>query len=557
MNSGRAVLRGRWQLPCPIIVVDSTPAVQKGLVMSILKTLLTICDVKGGGFSFLPSLFRKRAPRVFLVVLISGLLCGCEGNANRADVNENEDILDDTPVDPRPDGDPLPDGDPMIDGDPRPDGDPVIDGDPRSDGDPRPDGDPLPDSEVEDFCTSTSQCEYGACIDGSCLPCENNFQCATESNPALSPEACCGCGTSCWAGECVDVCVDAACCFDVMSCGPDCESICFEDYQCDFGYSCVEGSCVDEPPPSCGPYLGALADCPFQYMEPINEGCTEVRCMEAACTNDGDCPSMSSRRSGISCVLGNCVYCSLNEHCNSGEVCRAGRCVTETTGCPPPPACSEPGCRLLSISEVPCPVCICDSFFNFPCSTDGECEHLSIYPFSRCVYGRCTECGNDDDCDYGKCVQPGLCYDFNLPLNSLYGTWVIGWYGGMDHFSYFRFEPDGTLRRGAYEEEGTFSDDIPSFPCYSENMVTPQVGTWEGEVTNSGLFIIRMSLNLSCDDGDGWSDRFLVSVESLEEDGDLLRFSNLDGEWAWDGFKVDVEDCLPDFSVCQNPSFWD
>ena len=182
-----------------------------------------------------------------------------------------------------------------------------------------------------------------------------------------------------------------------------------------------------------------------------------------------------------------------------------------------------------------------------------DCLVISSHPYRRCVYGRCGDCKDDTDCNYGNCLAPGMCFDMRPHPEALYGAWLIGWGGGMDHFSYFRFEPDGTLRRGVYGGAGAWADDVPGLPCWpQEPWPMPLVGTWEPEVTASGFLVVRMSLNVSCDDGAGWSTRYAISPSN---DGTSASFQHVDGDQHYQGWRVPMDSCSPDFTTCSEPTY--
>lgn len=299
-------------------------------------------------------------------------------------------------------------------------------------------------------------------------------------------------------------------------------------------------------------YLAALADSPYGFEAGDYEqlSCPALYPMAQPCSTDADCP-VGALLYGGRCVLGNCVYCWQDIQCGTNEVCRAGRCVPRQTTCFPPPPCTGPGCLLVTPSEAPCPVCVCESWFNRACSEDDYCMFFSVHPFRRCVYGRCAECRNDDDCGgvfSGRCLPPGMCYSMTPGPHVLFGTWLIGWPGGLDHFSYFRFEPDGTLRRARYLASGVWADDFPALPCWPETF--PLLGTWEPQVTASGFLVVRASLNLPCDPGAGWTGRFLIN---LHDGGHLATFYDIDSDRDLMGSKVSPDTCVPDFSSCRVP----
>lgn len=309
--------------------------------------------------------------------------------------------------------------------------------------------------------------------------------------------------------------------------------------------------------PDCDAFITALAECPYQLVTEIQpEACPRAVCMAAPCRTDADCPLAGASDNGGSCVMGNCVYCWQDTDCPPGHACRGGRCVDVAANpCGNAPPCQAPRCGLVSISEQPCPVCVCDSIFDVACQRDLDCQVISSHPYRRCVYGRCADCKDDSECGYGPCLPPGVCFDMQPHPEALYGAWLIGWWGGMDHFSYFRFEPDGTFRRGFYGDGGVWADDIPGPPCWpGEPWPAPQVGTWEPVESESGLLIVRLSLNVACDDGAGWSERYAVG---LPADTPFVSFQHLDGESHYEGWQVPMSACGPDFTECQVPAdFW-
>ena len=477
---------------------------------------------------------------VFLIIALM-LIASCDGNARKPSTSDETDASDTqtdtrndtrtTETDTEVDSEVIPDRDPLTD---------TINSD--------------PDVSEPDECRTSDDCDFLACINGRCTSCETSEQCATNNLPPMPEDACCGCWSSCEGGQCIGMCVDAPCCFGPGGCSETCESTCQNDSQCEEGNICIEGVCVLNMYPVCDPFIGAISECPFQFLGPIgNDSCDSVQCLNEPCQLDQDCPITSVREPGTLCVQGNCVFCWNDEQCSGGQVCRMGRWVSSPARCPEPPPCTDSGCQLLSTSESPCPVCICNSTFNVSCTQDTDCLPLSSHPFSYCTYGHCAECRNDADCTYGQCLPPGFCFDMQPSPTGLYGTWLIGWGGGMDHFSYFRFEPDGTLRRGKYEPEMAWSDDIPgNLPCWPSGWPEPALGTWKPEMTSSGMLVIRMSLNLLCHDGAGWSTRFAVD---LSEDNTQASFRGVDDETYVDGIKVSPSFCNNEFTSCELPQF--
>ncbi|RJO65748.1 MAG: hypothetical protein C4523_15520 [Myxococcales bacterium] len=365
------------------------------------------------------------------------------------------------------------------------------------------------------------------------------------------------------------------------------------DYlQCDLGVCCVPmtcseagGSCFPEACPQgwdvprygdsftcrnggvccvetaeCPAYMSSLAQCPFRYFDGMigYPSCPDLMlCMDEPCQTDTDCFLMNSANLGGFCVAGNCVYCWEDSQCPELTVCRGGRCVHRGSNpCPAPPACDEPGCALVEVSETSCTVCVCDTIFDDMCDNDEHCRPMAHHYFQRCVYGRCAECRNGDDCENGQeCLPPGLCYSMTEHPSALYGSWLIGWWGALNHYSYFRFEPDGTLRRGTYNSDGEWMDDIFLDSCsFAQELPIPLLGTWEPEVTQSGLFIVKVAFQTWCSGSSASRERFQVKA-SLG--GGSISLVSIDhpGSMGLEGWRVDPRACSPDFAECEIPVF--
>ena len=317
-------------------------------------------------------------------------------------------------------------------------------------------------------------------------------------------------------------------------------------------------NCLPTSSEPCPDYVGAQADCAFQYYRSGWDAtaCRAARCLAGGpCRADADCEAVGSLDSGAFCVAGSCVDCWEDPQCGPGELCRTGRCVAaQPEGCVPAPDCTDEGCRLLAPSEVACPVCVCASEVPIACREDAECHVLSRYPYAACVNGRCAQCRNDDDCATGRCAPPGVCLSAPGHASRLYGTWLLGWLTALNHVSFVRFEPDGTLRRGTYEPDEASADDFPPLPCLPEGVLPlPLVGTWEPIERSDARLAIRMALNLPCDaEGDGWSGRFLVTLPDPAAGGWAgARFEDIDGDRDFEGYRADHAVCRSDFSFCE------
>lgn len=402
----------------------------------------------------------------------------------------------------------------------------------------------------EGRCWGDAQCKDGqSCHAPNVCPC--GAFCAVEDQMGVCKPKGIACAPiqSEWVTEICDAANVVI--WDGKQCVATCPGCCGCQPFCDLTFSSIEScekSCLADP---CL-YIGALADSPYGYTQSNGAPCPVAFSLASRCTTDADCEK-EVPGSGKSCVYGNCVFCFADSQCEKGEVCRAGRCVSATPDCPTASPCTEPGCFAITPSESPCPVCVCDSFFNKACTEDEFCLMFSSVKYHGCIYGRCATCRNDADCPFGTCLPPGLCYKTTPDLHHLYGTWLIGWPGGLDHFSYFRFEPDGTLRRGHYEASGTFMDDIPPLPCASGEtpLEYPLLGAWEPEVTESGFLVVKISLNVPCDNGAGYTARYNITLKETNQ----ADFYNVDSGNTLMAAKVGLDPCSPDFSICEPPTF--
>ena len=305
--------------------------------------------------------------------------------------------------------------------------------------------------------------------------------------------------------------------------------------------------------PDCPAYITALADCAYGLTSEATAGaCPETVCRDSPCQTDADCPLADAAEVGGSCVQGNCTYCWQDSQCGADQLCRGGRCVESPKGCGTAPVCDAVGCKLTTPSEVACPVCVCDSTFSPQCKNDMDCQVLSIFPYKACVYGHCAQCRNNADCASGPCLAPGVCFDMKPHPEAIYGTWLVGWFGGLDHFGFMRFEPDGTLRRGQYTPTGTFMDDFPPFPCAPPDGIHPAaLGTWEPEITASGFLVVKLRLNISCDAGQGWTARYGFT---LSEDGQSAALLDIDSMNSLNAVRVSGDKCADDFTWCEPPT---
>lgn len=325
------------------------------------------------------------------------------------------------------------------------------------------------------------------------------------------------------------------------------------------GYVCASPlSCEPDETFGCPRWVGALAEGPFRYARPAGSDlCWTGERMTDACESNDGCPPSSGAEVGGYCVQGSCVLCRHDGQCGADEVCRTGRCVPGAPlGCPSAPACTAPGCFLVTPSEVPCPVCVCGSVTPGSCATDEDCAAMAAGPFGSCVYGRCAECVSDADCPAGRCEPPGVCVEADAALHTLYGTWLAG--TGHD-VAYLRFEPGGALRRGVISPRSeTWVDEFPGrsgLPCGGASWppYAALVGYWEPEpLAGTSAADLRLALNLPCDEEWGWTtslvwpagDRFCAALGIA---------GGRPGQDVIHAFKVPADRCAADLSTCAAP----
>jgi len=408
-------------------------------------------------------------------------------------------------------------------------------------------------------CRTDGECQDGQVCYGAML-CGCGVDCDMEETPGIcvTPGAACQAIKPSWTEEICDA--AGLVVWDGQACVHTCPGCCGCQGWCGYTFQTIDDCEATCHPAECPLYVAALADTHFGFFTG-DDGCPALSPMTVTCEDDPDCAVLADAGLpgfGETCVLGNCAWCWNDDECLPGTACRAGRCVEHAPfGCPDPGPCADLGCNLITPSEAPCPVCTCESIYGLPCETDMDCLPISFHPFSRCVYGRCADCRNDADCDWGRCMQPGICYEMTPPEDMLFGTWLIGWSGGLDHYSYFRFEADGTFRRAMYDTSdpvSSFADDVPPLAAVCDPgwpVPAPLVGTWEPEVTESGFLVIRVRLNLPCATDHGWTVRWALSP--LEGGPWTMSFDDIDGDMDLYGWQVDGTTCLPDFSECPLP----
>lgn len=111
---------------------------------------------------------------------------------------------------------------------------------------------------------------------------------------------------------------------------------------------------------------------------------------------------------------------------------------------------------------------MCDSSqctgFN-TCVSDADCN---ASPNAKCVCG-------PDNCTMCVLSNPGSPVGFPEELAN--GVWLIGWYGGLDHFSWFKFTFQTDLE-GTFDMLDPFGVTlVPLYQCQGKGLFTVNVGT--------------------------------------------------------------------------------
>ncbi len=391
------------------------------------------------------------------------------------------------------------------------------------------------------------------CSDDAAITCGAPLSTCDEG---LVPVAIGGCGLCLYPNTCT--CSDVA----ELNCGvalPVCDEPMVLAQQ---GGACLcvnPFTCRGESVVVCSPYVTSRAECYYQLVSRSStEPCERSSCRTKRCASDEDCGRENLLGRDRYCVYGHCAECYSDTQCFiRGQVCRGGRCVFGAVdGCPEAPRCSGLGCRLVTMSDVPCPVCVCGSSLGPACETLRDCPAGTPFlRYNACISGSCAECRTDGDCESTEsCVMPGFCQILKTDVDWLMGTWLLSHSDplGQNHASYFRFEPDGTLRRGRYDSRSDYIDDLPPI-CQLEQLEGGLLGTWRVITQSSVGLQLTLTLNHSCLPDKGWEGRFQTNLPSP---GATVRFTDEnDSMVIWSGTRITGAErfCTDDMRECVHP----
>lgn len=265
-------------------------------------------------------------------------------------------------------------------------------------------------------CDSDSQCGYGeSCISGECKSaCDISAPCTNSKYPICSSY-----GTNGYVCKCnSSSCPSGYRCKDILSydytpnssdsglCVPQ---ICTENSHCDYGETCVSGSCQR---------IGCISN---PCTNPKYPTCTDrgtgylCKCTSSSCPAGYRCKTdtLGGGYTSDSPDSGLCVpaVCTSDKDCDYGEECISGTC--QETGCSSDPCTNPkyPTCSTYGTGEY---ICKCTSS---SCGSGYKCETTysgvsfdKNSPDSRlCKVLQTETCTTDENCSAEKKCRNGYC----------------------------------------------------------------------------------------------------------------------------------------------------
>ena len=162
--------------------------------------------------------------------------------------------------------------------------------------------------------------------------------------------------------------------------GVDTDGLCSSDAQCDGGYYCSLGACVQGERPDDRPDEIPDGD-PGPDVDRSITGCSELQ--HAYDNGDGT----------YTCTEP--VFCLGDNDCTHGRHCLNGRCSSASFECRRNTECADGFCDLQLLA------CEAD-----PCGADSECPNPER---AHCVGGACVACGSAADCSGAQTCSGNAC----------------------------------------------------------------------------------------------------------------------------------------------------
>ena len=246
-------------------------------------------------------------------------------------------------------------------------------------------------------CTINDNCQDSKCISGSQKNCDDNSVCTSDSCDAVT-------------GACVNLpVVGIFYCNDNNACTVDdtCKlGVCTgKILQCYDGLDCTQDSC--DKGTGCTFAVQDKAPCSDGSACTLGDTCAKDKCIGAVktCEDNNDCTIDT-----CDSAIGNCnftandgYYCSDNNACTSGDVCKGTKCTGTTIICNDGNTCTSDSCnQKTGCVFIPTPNAPCDD--NDKCSTDEICQQ-SVCKAKPVICNDDNTCSKDS-CDKatGKCV---------------------------------------------------------------------------------------------------------------------------------------------------------
>jgi len=184
-----------------------------------------------------------------------------------------------------------------------------------------------------------------------------------------------------------------------------------------------------------------------------------------------------------------------------------------------------------------------------------------------CTFGMDQTCNSDPAMSSlaGHCNPDGSCTCTSVPLdpqtgrcglsagtfpNYVAGTWLIGWYGGLDHFSWVR------LSGGPSQGQADFISESSTNPAHAHYWTCDGVGSWAITQKPDTIYLYFPA---NCTVGN-WEQAYTFKSVLVHTAGQYptsaiadATFDTLPGNQSLVGFKFPDQQCNTAFTSCTDP----